>query len=169
VHIEQGAVTAGYRADRVAVITKLNESLATETVCMLRYRAHHFMARGIDSQPISSEFLVHSNQEQGHADQIAARIVQLGGKPELSPGTLQSLSHADFGAASTLTEMIRDNLIAERIGIDSYRQFIEYLGEQDPTTRRMLESILATEEEHAEELADWLQKYPTPPLTAKSN
>jgi len=156
-HVEDGAVTAGYDADRVQVLKLLNEALATELVCVLRYRRHHFMASGIHSQSVASEFLTHSKEEQGHADELAARIVQLGGSPDFSPDTLTARSHAEYVEGGTLAEMIRENLVAERIAIDSYREFILHLGEQDPTTRRMLESILAVEEQHADELADLLQ------------
>lgn len=159
-HIEQGAITAGYQADRQTVVKMLNDSLATEIVCVLRYRRHHFMVRGIHSQAIASEFLTHSNEEQGHADQLAARIVQLGGEPDFSPESLVSRSHAEYVAGDTLADMIKENLVAERIAIDSYREFIAYLSDKDPTTRRMLESILAVEEEHADELADLLQHIP---------
>lgn len=155
--IEKGAVTAGYNADRKAVLKLLNDALATEIVCVLRYRRHHFMARGIHSQAVAAEFLAHSNEEQGHADQIAERIVQLGGEPDFSPGSLLSRSHAEYVEGTTLAEMIREDLVAERIAIDSYRDSIHYLGDQDPTTRRLLESILAVEEEHADDLADLLQ------------
>lgn len=155
--IEKGAVTAGYNADRKAVLKLLNDALATEIVCVLRYRRHHFMARGIHSQAVAAEFLAHSNEEQGHADQIAERIVQLGGEPDFSPGSLVSRSHAEYVEGTTLAEMIREDLVAERIAIDSYRDSIHYLGDQDPTTRRLLESILAVEEEHADDLADLLQ------------
>ena len=155
-HIEEGAVTAGYSADREMTLKLLNDALATEIVCVLRYRRHHFMARGIQTQSIANEFLVHSNEEQGHADMIAGRIVQLGGEPEFSPDQLTRRSHAEYVAGSTLVEMITEDLVAERIAIDSYREFIEYLGNQDPTTSRMLKEILATEEEHADELADLL-------------
>ena len=166
-HIEQGALTAGYAADLPAVLKMLNDSLATELVCVLRYRRHHFMARGIHSQAVAAEFLAHANEELGHADQLAARIVQLGGEPDFSPSTLLSRSHADYSQGSDLADMIRENLIAERIAIDSYRHGIATLGDQDPTTRRLLESILAMEEEHADDLADLLQHLPTP--TATSN
>ena len=158
--IEQGAVTAGYQADCQAVVKMLNDSLATEIVCVLRYRRHHFMARGIHSQAVASEFLIHSNEEQGHADQLAARIVQLGGEPDFSPNSLVRRSHAEYVAGDSLAEMIKEDLVAERIAIDSYREFIVYLGDKDPTTRRMLESILAVEEEHADDLADLLQHIP---------
>jgi bacterioferritin len=156
-HIEQGAITAGYAADAESVVQLLNEALATELVCVLRYRRHYFMAQGIQSKGVAEEFLVHANEEQGHADQIARRIVQLGGEPDFSPDTLSRRSHAEYVEGGSLVEMIKENLIAERIAIDSYREMILYLGDNDPTTRNMLESILAVEEEHADELADLLQ------------
>ena len=159
-HIDDGAVTAGYSADRDVVVAQLNEALATELVCVLRYRRHHFMARGIHSKSVADEFLTHSNEEQGHADLIAARIVQLGGAPEFCPDKLTGLSHADYVECVSLGEMIKENLVAERIAIDSYRNLIQSLGDSDPTTRRMLESILAVEEEHADEMADLLQTVP---------
>jgi bacterioferritin len=159
-HIEEGAVTAGYSADRSEVLRLLNEALATETVCVLRYRRHHFMARGIDAKSTADEFLVHSNEEQGHADSIAERIVQLGGEPDFSPDSLTSRSHAEYVAGGSLVEMIREDLVAERIAIDSYREMIQYLGDQDPTTSQMLKGILAVEEQHADELADLLQDLP---------
>jgi len=155
-HIDEGAVTVGYAADRQAVLKLLNEALATEIVCVLRYRRHHFMARGIQSQGAADEFLVHANEEQGHADQIAARIVQLGGEPDFSPDSLTSRSHAEYVEGDSLASMIKENLVAERVAIDSYRGMIQYLGDQDPTTRRLLEEILAVEEGHADELADLL-------------
>jgi bacterioferritin len=159
-HIEEGAVTAGYSANRTAVLKLLNEALATELVCVLRYRRHHFMARGIHSKSIADEFLVHSNEEQGHADQIAERIVQLGGEPDFAPDGLTSRSHAEYVEGKSLDKMIKEDLVAERIAIDSYREMIQYLGNQDPTTSRMLEGILAVEEEHADELADLLEGLP---------
>jgi bacterioferritin len=155
-HIEEGAVTAGYAADRDTVLKLLNEALATEIVCVLRYRRHHFMAKGIHSQSVSDEFLVHSNEEQGHADRIAERIVQLGGAPNFSPEGISSRSHAEYVEAGNLTDMIKEDLIAERIAIDSYSEMIRYFGDKDPTSRRMMEEILAVEEEHADELADLL-------------
>jgi bacterioferritin len=139
----------------------LNASLATELVCVLRYRRHHFMARGIHSQSVAQEFLIHSNEEQGHADLIAARIVQLGGEPDFAPDGLSRRSHAEYIAGDSLAGMIKEDLVAERIAIDSYREFIQYLGDKDPTTRRMLEEIMAVEEEHADELADLLVAFPT--------
>jgi bacterioferritin len=162
-HIDEGSVTAGYSADRATVLKLLNDSLATELVCVLRYRRHHFMARGIHSQSVAQEFLDHSNEEQGHADEIAARMVQLGGSPDFAPDGLSDRSHAEYVEGDTLASMIREDLVAERIAIDSYRDFIRYLGEQDPTTRRMLEGILAMEEEHADDLADLLVAFPDEP------
>lgn len=159
--IDEGAVTAGYTADRATVLQMLNDSLATELVCVLRYRRHHFMARGIHSQSVAQEFLVHSNEEQGHADLIAARIVQLGGEPDFAPDGLSRRSHAEYIAGDSLAGMIREDLVAERIAIDSYREFIQYLGDKDPTTRRMLEEIMAVEEAHADELADLLVAFPS--------
>ena len=158
--VDDGAVTAGYAADREAVVKLLNDALATEIVCVLRYRRHYFMARGIHSQSVAGEFLAHSNEEQGHADQIAERIVQLGGEPDFAPDTLAGRSHAEYVPGTSLTDMIRENLIAERIAIDSYRDAIAFLGAEDPTTRRMLEGILAVEEEHADDLADLLKGFP---------
>jgi bacterioferritin len=160
-NIEQGAITASYSADRKTVIDLLNQALATELVCVLRYRCHHFMARGIHAKSIAAEFLIHSNEELGHADQLAARIVQLGGEPNFSPDSLTSRSHAEFQVGDSLLEMIKENLIAERIAIDSYREFIQYLGDQDSTTSLLLKGILAVEEEHADDLADLLQGLPT--------
>lgn len=156
-HIEHGAVTAGYSADRDQVLKLLNEALATEIVCVLRYRRHHFMARGIHGQTVGAEFLIHSNEEQGHADLLAARIVQLGGEPDFSPDSLSQRSHAEYVAGDTLTQMIRENLVAERIAIDSYRDMVLYLGDRDPTSSDLLKQILAVEEEHADELADLLE------------
>lgn len=159
-HMEEGAVTAGYSADRTEVIATLNSALATELVCVLRYRRHHFMASGIHSHATAAEFLVHSNEEQGHADQLAERIVQLGGEPDFSPDSLTRRSHAEYVEGVTLSDMIRENLVAERIAIDSYRDMVRYLGDQDPTTSDLLKQILAVEEEHADELADLLEGMP---------
>jgi bacterioferritin len=157
-HIEQGAVTEGYSADRETVIKVLNEALATEIVCVLRYRRHYFMASGINAEGVAAEFLQHSNDEQGHADQIAQRIVQLGGAPNFSPEGLLTRSHAEYVEGETLTDMIKEDLVAERIAIDSYRDIIQYLGNDDPTTRRMMETILAVEEEHADDLVNLLDE-----------
>jgi bacterioferritin len=159
-HIEEGAVTSGYAADRDTVLKLLNEALATEIVCTLRYRRHYFMAKGIHSQSVAEEFLTHSNEEQQHADQIAERIVQLGGEPNFSPEGLTSRSHAEYIEAGSLIEMIKENLVAERVAIESYSEMIRYIGDKDPTSRRVLEEILAVEEEHAEELADLLEGLP---------
>ena len=168
-HLDEGAVTPGYSADRETVLKQLNAALATELVCVLRYRRHHFMAKGIHSQAVAAEFLVHSNEEQGHADLLASRIVQLGGEPDFSPQGLAGRSHAEYVAGATLTDMIREDLVAERIAIDSYRGFIQYLGDKDPTTRRLLESILTVEEGHADELADLLEEVGLPAgLAAKT-
>ena len=156
-HIENGAVTEGYSADRDTVVKLLNEALATEIVCVLRYKRHYFMASGINAEGVAAEFLQHANEEQGHADLIAQRIVQLGGAPNFSPEGLQSRSHAEYVEGDTLLDMIKEDLVAERIAIDSYREMINYLGNNDPTTRRMLEGILAMEEEHADDLVSLLQ------------
>src|SRR6476619_2952161 len=156
-HIEEGAVTEGYRANRETVINLLNEALATEIVCVLRYKRHYFMAQGIHADPIAAEFLTHANEEQGHADQIAGRIVQLGGSPNFSPEGLLTRSHSEYVEGQTLIEMIREDLVAERVAIDSYTEMIRYLGENDITTRRMLEGILAVEEEHADDLSSFLK------------
>ena len=157
-HIDQGAVTEGYSADRETVIKLLNEALATEIVCVLRYRRHHFMASGINAESVATEFLQHANEEQGHADLIAARIVQLRGAPNFSPEGLLTRSHAEYVEGDTLTDMIKENLVAERIAIDSYREMSTYVDNDDPTTRRMMEGILAMEEEHAEDLVSLLQE-----------
>ena len=156
-HIENGAVTQGYRADRATVIKLLNEALATEIVCVLRYRRHHFMAAGMNAEPVAQEFLVHANEEQQHADQIAGRIVQLNGEPNFSPEGLLSRSHAEYVEGENLVDMIKEDLIAERVAIDSYREMIEYVGDKDTTTKRMLEGILAMEEEHADDLVGLLE------------
>ncbi|HYV25577.1 MAG TPA: ferritin-like domain-containing protein [Pyrinomonadaceae bacterium] len=155
-HIENGAVTEGYKADRETVIKLLNEALATEIVCVLRYKRHYFMASGIHAEGVAAEFLQHANEEQGHADQIGARIVQLGGAPNLSPEGMLTRSHAEYVEGDTLIDMIKEDLVAERIAIDSYREMINYLANDDPTTRRMLEEILAMEEEHADDLVSLL-------------
>jgi bacterioferritin len=137
-----------------------NEALATEIVCVLRYRRHHFMARGIHAPSVASEFLVHSNEEQAHADRIAERIVQLGGEPNFSPEGISTRSHAEYVEGTSLPDMIKEDLIAERIAIDSYTEIIRYIGDKDPTTRRMFEEILAVEEEHADELSELLTDLP---------
>jgi bacterioferritin len=151
-HIESGAITEGYKADLPAVIRILNEALATEIVCTLRYKNHHYMATGIHSQAVADEFLEHANEEQQHADMIAARIVQLNGKPNYNPEGILTRSHSEYVEGDSLVEMIREDLVAERIAVESYSEIIRYLGENDPTSRRMMEEILAKEEEHAEDL-----------------
>lgn len=157
-HIENGAVTEGYSADRETVVKLLNEALATEIVCVLRYRRHYFMASGINAEGVAGEFLQHANEEQGHADQIAQRIVQLNGEPNFNPDGLLTRSHAEYVEGTSLFDMIREDLVAERIAIDSYREMITYFGNDDPTSRRMLEGILAVEEEHADDLVSLLEK-----------
>lgn len=155
-NIDKGAITDSYHADRKVVIQKLNESLATEWVCVLRYMRHYFMASGMLADSIKAEFLEHAQQEQAHADKIAERIVQLGGAPDLNPDTLTQRSHAEYQEGKNLKDMVRENLIAERIAIDSYRELIEFIGDKDTTTKRMLMEIMAQEEEHADEFADLL-------------
>jgi len=157
-HIEQGAVTPGYRADREIVIKALNEALATEIVCVLRYKRHHFMARGLDAKVAAAEFAQHALEEQAHADLLAGRIVQLGGAPNFSPEGLATRSHAEYAEGGDLAEMIKEDLIAERIAIESYGELIRFVGNDDPTTRVMLESILAMEEEHADDLSSMLKE-----------
>lgn len=156
-HIENGAVTQGYTADRETVVKLLNEALATEIVCVLRYKRHHFMASGIHAESVAAEFLEHANEEQGHADSIAQRIVQLKGEPNFNPDGLLMRSHAEYVEGTTLTDMIKEDLVAERIAIDSYREMITYLGDDDPTSRRLMEEILAVEEEHADDLVNLLE------------
>jgi bacterioferritin len=158
-NVEDGAVTEGYRADRENVVKLLNETLATELVCVLRYKRHYYMASGIHAQTAADEFLEHANMEQGHADRIAERIVQLGGAPDLNPDTLSSRSHAEYIEGSTVMEMLRENLVAERIAIESYTDFIRYVGDDDPTTRRLLEDILAVEEEHADDIKTLMERF----------
>ena len=157
-NIDKGAITAGYSADRETVIKLLNGALATELVCVLRYKYHYYMASGINSQAIKAEFLQHANEEQGHADLLAERITQLDGKPNLSPEGLLSRSHADYVEGEDIADMIKEDLVAERIAIDSYREVINYVGADDPTTRRVLEGILAMEEEHAEDMNTLLEQ-----------
>jgi bacterioferritin len=155
-NLEDGAMTPAYGPWRDDIVGLLNDALATELVCVLRYRRHHFTADGLDSPKIAEEFMVHANEELGHADRLAERIVQLGGKPDFNPKGLLERSHADYDDSSQLSAMIRSNLVSERIAVESYRQMIELIGDKDSTTRRLLEDILADEEEHADELSDWL-------------
>jgi len=155
-HIERGAVTEGYKGNREVVLLLLNEALATELVCVLRYLRHYHMATGIDSQAVAAEFREHADEEEGHAAQIAARIRQLGGAPDFDPNGLQARSHSEYIEGDGLIDMIKEDLVAERIAIESYSDMIRYIGDSDPTTRSMLEGILATEEEHAEDMATLL-------------
>lgn len=155
-HCEQGAVTGGYQADREAMIRMLNAALATELVCVLRYRRHFYTASGLQNGPIKAEFLQHALDEQGHANQLAERIVQLNGQPDFNPATLVARSHAQYNDADSIQAMIKANLIAERVAIESYRQMIEQIGDTDPTTRHMLVGIMAMEEAHADDMRDLL-------------
>lgn len=155
--LDDGAVTPSYGPWRDDVVKLLNDALATELVCVLRYKRHYFTADGVESPKIAEEFLVHANEESAHADRIAERIVQLGGEPDFRPTTLLDRSHAAYDDSKDLQAMVRANLVAERIAVESYRQMIALIGDKDPTTRRMLEDILADEEEHADELKDWLK------------
>jgi bacterioferritin len=157
-HIEEGAITSSYGADKDTVIRLLNEALATELVCTLRYKRHFYTAKGLTSASVAQEFLEHANEEQAHADQIAERIVQLGGDPDFAPDTLVARSHAEYVEGNSLPEMIKEDLVAERIAIDSYREIIQYLGDKDSSTRRLMEEILAKEEEHAEDLLSLIQE-----------
>ena len=159
-HIDEGAVTSSYGLETETVVKVLNDALATEIVCVLRYRRHYYMAEGIHSESVKSEFLEHANEEQEHADRIAERIVQLGGAPDLSPEGLASRSHAQYVEGNTLREMIVEDLVAERIAIDSYREIAQWLGDRDSTTRKMMEEILASEEEHADDLVSLLAGMP---------
>ncbi|HVC00811.1 MAG TPA: ferritin-like domain-containing protein [Steroidobacteraceae bacterium] len=156
-HVENGAVTPSYAADRVTVLRLLNEALATELVCTLRYRRHYYMADGVQAESVKQEFLEHAEEEQRHAHALAQRIVQLDGMPNFDPHGLAERSHAEYVECNSLDEMIRENLVAERVAIESYKEMITYLGHDDPTTRRLLESILAAEEEHAEDLSSLLR------------
>ena len=150
--IESGAVTQDYSLDKDQVIKVLNEALATEIVCVLRYRFHYYMATGIHKEGAAAEFLEHSNDEQGHADRIAERIKQLGGKPELNPAVIAQTSHSEYVEGTSLEDMLREDLVAERIAIQTYREMISFFGEKDPTSRRLMEDILAVEEEHADDI-----------------
>jgi bacterioferritin len=156
-NVENGAVTEGYDADREEIIRLLNGSLATELVCVLRYKRHYFMASGVKAAVAAQEFLEHATQEAEHADKLAERIVQLGGEPEFNPDLLSKNSHAQYVAGNSLKEMVYEDLVAERIAVDSYREIIQYIGDKDPTTRRLFEEILAQEEEHADDMADILE------------
>lgn len=154
--IDQSAITPSYGPWRDDIVKLLNDSLATELVCVLRYKRHYYTAAGLSSPKIADEFLVHANEESEHADRIAQRIVQLGGEPDFSPDSLAKRSHADYNDALDLKTMIKANLVAERVAIESYTQMIALIGDKDPTTKRLIEDILSTEQEHADELKDWL-------------
>ena len=156
-HIEQGPVTPGYRCELETILRLLNEALATEIVCVLRYKRHYYMASGIHAQSVAAEFLQHASEEQAHADLIAARIVQLGGEPNFSPEGLADRSHSEYVPGTDLIDMIKEDLVAERVAIDSYSEMIRFIGDTDPTTRRMLEGILAMEEEHADDLRNLIE------------
>jgi bacterioferritin len=157
-HIEKGAVTDGYKADLETVVKVLNQALATEIVCVLRYKRHQFMAKGLSAQSVADEFAEHAREEQTHADSIAQRITELGGEPDFNPEGLAARSHSEYVAGDSLTSMIKEDLVAERIAIESYSEIIRYLGENDPTSRRLMEEILAKEEEHAEDMASLLER-----------
>ena len=156
-NIEQGAVTESYGADRKRVIDVLNSVLATELVCVLRYKRHFFTAQGINAASVAEEFKQHADEEQGHADKVAERIVQLGGDPDFSPQGLATRSHSEYDDSSDLLAMVREDLVAERVAIESYQEIVRWIGNDDPTTRRVIEEILAVEEEHAEDLVSILQ------------
>ncbi len=158
-HIQEGAVTENYRADRETVVRVLNEALATEIVCVLRYKRHYFMASGINAQAVAQEFLEHATEEQDHADRIAGRITQLNGEPNLNPEGLATRSHSEYVEGKTLVDMIREDLVAERVAIESYSEIIRFLGNDDPTSRRLMEEILAKEEEHAQDMQTLLETF----------
>jgi len=158
-HLEQGAITDGYKADRKKVIAVLNEVLATEIVCVLRYKRHYYMASGIHAEPVAQEFLEHANEEQMHVDLIAQRIMQLQGEPNFDPEGLTTRSHSEYVAGGSLVEMIREDLVAERIAVESYSEIIRWLGDDDPTTRSLIVEILKKEEEHADDLSNMLAAF----------
>jgi bacterioferritin len=157
-HMERGAVTEAYKGDRKAVIAVLNQALATELVCVLRYKRHYYSAAGINSEAVKAEFLQHANEEQQHADWLATRIIQLNGEPDFNPEGLASRSHSEYAEGTDLTSMIKEDLYAERIAIESYAEIVRWLGDADPTSRKLMEEILKTEEEHAEDLKSLLEK-----------
>jgi len=157
-HMSKGSVTESYKGDVKRTIDILNQALATELVCVLRYKRHFYMARGINKDSVANEFLAHANEEQGHADRIADRITQLGGAPNFDPQGLATRSHSEYVEGTDLKDMIKENLVAERIAIESYTEIIRYFGSNDPTSRRLMEEILAVEEEHANDMADLLEQ-----------
>lgn len=168
-HIEEGAVTDNYAADRATVLRLLNEALATEIVCSLRYRRHYYTAKGLAAASVAEEFLEHAHEELDHADRFAERISQLGGEPDFSPDTLSARSHAEYVECDSIVDMIKEDLVAERIAIESYKEIIDYLGANDPTSRRLFEEVLAVEEEHADELQSLIHQIrsaPPPPALA---
>ena len=158
--MDKGPVTSAYGADLERVVQVCNEALATEIVCVLRYKRHYYTATGIHSEPVAKEFLEHAADEQEHADRLSERIVQLGGKPDLDPQGLAMRSHTEYDASDDLVEMIKEDLIAERIAIASYTEIAQWLGDGDPTTRRLFEDLLADEEEHADDLRGLLERLP---------
>ena len=166
-HMQDGAVTDSYKGDRKDVLRVLNEALATEIVCVLRYKRHHYMAKGIHSQAVAEEFLEHAAEEQGHADQIAERITQLDGEPNFNPDGLLTRSHSEYVEGERLVEVIRQDLVAERIAVESYSEIIRYLADNDPTSKRMIEEILAKEEEHADDMKTLLERFGKEEVTAK--
>ena len=155
--IEEGAVSSGYQGDREGIIAMLNEALATELVCVMRYKRHYYTATGLENTPIKAEFLEHAKEEEAHADMIAERIVQLNGDPDFNPRTLSERSHAEYDDSSDIRAMIKSNLVEERVAIEAYRQMIERIGDTDPTTKHMLVQIMAQEEEHADDMKDLLE------------
>lgn len=157
-HMDKGPITESYKGDVKAVVNILNQALATEIVCVLRYKRHFYMARGINKDSVAAEFLAHANEEQGHADLIAERITQLGGAPDFNPEGLATRSHSEYVEGDSLLDMIKENLVAERVAIESYTEIIRYFGDKDPTSRRLMEQILAVEEEHANDMADLLEQ-----------
>jgi bacterioferritin len=157
-HMEKGAVTEGYKADLDTALRLLNEALATEIVCVLRYKRHHYMATGLAAESVAAEFAEHAAEEQQHADWIAERITQLDGEPNFSPEGLPSRSHSEYKEGKTLVEMIKEDLVAERIAIESYGEMIRWFGDKDPTSRRLMEKILAKEEEHAEDMKSLIER-----------
>jgi bacterioferritin len=166
-HVEKGAVTPAYRGDVETAVKLLNEALATEIVCTLRYRRHHYMAAGIHYQAIADEFMEHAKEEQEHADRIAERIRQLGGAPDFNPEGLLTRSHAQYAEGNSLVDMIKEDLIAERIAIESYMEMIRFFGEKDPTSRRLMEEVLEQEEEHADDMATLLETLDPRETTSK--
>lgn len=157
-HMDKGSVTESYKGDVKRTVEILNQALATELVCVLRYKRHYYMARGINKDSVANEFLTHANEEQGHADSIANRITQLGGAPDFNPQGLATRSHSEYVEGKNLKDMIKENLVAERIAIESYTEIIRYFGTNDPTSRRLMEEILAVEEEHANDMVDLLEQ-----------